>query len=247
MNGTFSGLFKVGDARSGGGEVSIVFANKHNDDLTRRRLEATQGCGPAAFGGSFTKKSPLILAMAASVALALSGCGGGGDAPATGGDTMTGGGDTMTGGGDTMTGTPVDVERESSEQISAIFANATRYEESLLFSGLVANAPVYHATPGSLGPPPMEPSGYFYDFNINKDANGNPVEYHGLTIGSDSSTLDHEALSAANSFVDFGNVDFYVYAGWMDYNYFKVQRASGSGFNKETDELTTLDVLLAYS
>ena len=95
MNGTFSGLFKVGDARSGGGEVSIVFANKHNDDLTRRRLEATQGCGPAAFGGSFTKKSPLILAMAASVALALSGCGGGGDAPATGGGdarrAMTGG------------------------------------------------------------------------------------------------------------------------------------------------------------
>ena len=245
MNGTFSGLFKVGDARSGGGEVSIVFANKHNDDLTRRRLEGTQGCGPAAFGGSFTKKSPLILAMAASVALALSGCGGGGDAPATGGDTMTGG-------GDTMTGTPIDVERESSEQISAIFANATRFEPSPRFFGSITYEPTYFATAPSLETQPTTLPGRddFRAFYINKDANDNPVEYDDLTIGSSFFTVnpdDYDVGDVPDTDIDIGNVDVYAYGGWMDYNYFHADRISGSGINRETGDSTTTDIVRAYS
>ena len=359
MNGTFSGLFKVGDARSGGGEVSIVFANKHNDDLTRRRLEATQGCGPAAYGGSFTKKSPLILAMAASVALALSGCGGGGDAPATGGDTMTGGGDTMTGGGDTMTGggdtmtgggdtmtgggdtmtgggdvgpcvggrrrwamtgggdtmtgggdtmtgggdtmtgggdtmtgggdtmtggvgdtmtgggdtmtgggdtmtgggdtmtgggdtmtgTPIDMEREL-EKRSQIFADATRFEPSPTFVGSITYEPAYFATSRQLATQPTEPAGEFRAFYINKDANFNPVEYDGVTIGSDFFVVRADELDnpvSPNPDISLEEVYVYVYGGWMDYNYFEVMRISGDSLNTETGAHTRTDIVLAYS
>ena len=96
MNGKFSSFFKLGNARNEGAEVSIVLARKHDGDLAQRHLEATQSRSLTDLGGRFSKKSPTLFAIVASVALVLSGCiGGGGDGPATSGDTTNGDGDSV--------------------------------------------------------------------------------------------------------------------------------------------------------
>ena len=47
--------------------------------------------------------------------------------------------------------------------------------------------------------------------------------------------------------IDVESTDVHVYGGWMDHNYFEVKRLSGSGLNRETGDLTTIDAVLAYS
>ena len=174
---------------------------------------------------------------------------GGGDTMTGGGDTMTGGGDTMTGGGDTMTGTPIDMEREL-EKRSQIFADATRFEPSPTFVGTITYEPVYFAAARQLATQPTEPAGEFRAFYINKDANGNPVEYDDLTIGSDYFTVntgEHGGGHVPDTDIVIGNVDVNVYGGWMDYNYFHVLRISTIGTKRETGDLSTHDVVSAYS
>ena len=178
--------------------------------------------------------------------LTLAGCGGGGG----GGGPQTTGGQTggQTGDGSTMTGTPVDMERETSEILSDIFANATHFEPSPTFVGTIGNAPVFYASSGLLQTSPTEPAGEFRDYYINKDANGNPVEYNGMTIGSHSFTVISDMGDLLDdSIIEIENTDVHVYGGWMDHNYFEVKRLSAFGSNRETGDLTTVDAVLGYS
>ena len=147
--------------------------------------------------------------------------------------------------GDTMTGTPVDVERESSEKLAEIFANATHFEPSLIFSGTYGIAPAYTALASGLQEAPTEPSGMFRSFHINRNVNDNPVDYDSVTIGSNAFTVLASEVDISDT--PLHGVDVYVYGGWMDYNYFETKRITGSYVESATSNLVVMDLVNSYS
>ena len=147
--------------------------------------------------------------------------------PGDGDGMMPGDGDgMMPGDGDGMMPGDGYTAESISEEIVQILADATTLNLVTQFAGVVnQDGPLFIGTPNSRVEIPSHAAGEFRPYYINKDANGSPVEYTGITIGRHSFIVTAEDVGLTD--VSLSSVDVIVYGGWMDYNYFEMKLISG--------------------